>query len=256
MLSIVSKMKTPKVSIITVVYNAAGLLEKTVQNIKEQTYNNIEYLVIDGGSTDGTVEVIKRYSGNIHYSISEKDNGLYDAMNKGLLAATGDFVWFINAGDLIYSKDTLSRIFDHDGPLKDIYYGDTMVVDDSYSEIGLRRLRPPKNLTWKSFKRGMLVCHQSILINRALAELYDLKYPHSADFDWVIKALKKTNAIHNTRLILASFLDGGKSKKTIKPSLRERFDSMKVHYGLGSTLLHHIPIALRFFVFLIRHRRF
>jgi glycosyltransferase involved in cell wall biosynthesis len=256
LLSIVSKMKTPKVSIITVVYNAAGLLERTIRNINEQTYKNIEYLVIDGGSTDGTVEVIKKYSQNIDYSISEKDNGLYDAMNKGLLAATGDFVWFINAGDLIYTRETLSQIFDHDGPLNDIYYGDTMVVDENYSEIGLRRLRPPKHLSWKSFKKGMLVCHQAILINRTIAEPYDLRYPHSADFDWVIKALKKTTSIRNTHLIFAAFLDGGKSKRTIKPSLKERFDSMRVHYGLASTLMHHIPIALRFLIFLIRYKRF
>lgn len=245
-----------KVSIITVVYNAAQLLEKTILSIKEQSWPNIEYLIIDGGSTDGTKEIIAKHADRIDYWISEADKGLYDAMNKGLKAATGDFVWFMNAGDLIYSPETLQKIFNEHGSAHDIYYGDAMIVDSDYQEIGLRRLRPPEKLNWKSFKKGMLVCHQAIIVRRSLADLYNLDYPHSADFDWVIKALKKTSKIVNTHMILANFLDGGQSKQTIKASLSERFKSMKKHYGLIPTLLQHVPIAIRFFSFVLKNRRF
>ncbi len=175
--------KSPKVSVITVVYNAVDLLERTIVNILEQTYPHIEYIIIDGGSSDGSTDIIKKYADQIDYWVSEPDNGLYDAMNKGIKAATGDWVWFINAGDLIYSKDTTSKMFDNFGTDGEIYYGDTMLVDDDYNEIGLRRLRPPQKLTWESFQKGMLVCHQSILVSRNLADLFNLKYTHSADFD-------------------------------------------------------------------------
>jgi glycosyltransferase involved in cell wall biosynthesis len=256
LLSNIRKMNKPNVSVITVVYNAASLLEVTIASIREQTWGDIEYIVIDGGSTDGTVDIIRSNEDLISYWISEADKGLYDAMNKGLKAATGEYVWFINAGDKIYTPETTEKIFEKEGKLADVYYGDTMIVNEDYEEIGLRRLRPPEKLTWKSFKKGMLVCHQSILIKRELADPYDLKYPHSADFDWVIKALKKTDEIKNTHLILSAFLDGGQSKQTIKPSLKERFQSMSQHYGFLSSALRHIPIALRFIFYVIRNKRF
>jgi len=246
----------PVVSIITVVYNDFSGLKKTLQSINNQTYKNIEHIIIDGASTDGTVDLIREYQDNIHYWISEPDEGLYDAMNKGLEAANGDFVWFMNAGDLFHQDDTTEKIISLGSGNVDIYYGDTMIVDENYNEVGLRRLRPPKKLDWKSFKKGMLVCHQSILIKRTLADQYDRRYKHSADFDWVIKALKKTDSIVNTNLIIASFLDGGHSKQNIKPSLKERFHSMRRHYGFLPTLISHIPIAFRFFRFYSKERRF
>ncbi len=246
----------PIVSIITVVYNAVNLLEKTIANVLNQSYPHIEYLIIDGGSTDGTLELITKHDHDIAYWVSEPDQGLYDAMNKGIKAATGDYLWFINAGDLIYLPDVTERIFSGSPPWADVYYGDTMLVNSNYQEIGLRRLRPPKKLSWKSFQKGMLVCHQSILVKRSIADAYDLNYQHSADFDWVIKALKKADHIYNTKMILAAFLDGGQSKHNIRSSLQERFHSMKKHYGLIPSLWRHIPIGIRFFWFYLRKGRF
>ncbi len=248
--------KLPVVSIITVVYNDAKGLKRTLQNIQAQSYPNIEHIVIDGASTDETLEVIRNADDKIAYWQTEQDKGLYDAMNKGLKAASGDYVWFMNAGDLIHKVDTTEQIFS-DGPnYADIYYGDTMVVNELYEQIGLRRLRPPVQLNWKSFRRGMLVCHQAILVKRELADTYNLQYAHSADFDWVISALKKTDKIRNTGIILASFLDGGHSKQNISPSLKERFHSMSSHYGFFPTLIRHIPIAFRFFRFYSKEGRF
>jgi glycosyltransferase involved in cell wall biosynthesis len=252
------------ISVITVVYNSVHLLERTIRSILEQSYPNIEYLIIDGGSKDGTLDIIRKYDDRIAFWSSGPDKGLYDAMNKGLEAATGDYVWFLNSGDLPFDPDTLTKIFSESGtePHAAIYYGDTMVVGPDYSEIGLRRLRPPEKLTWKSFRKGMLVCHQAILVRRAIAARYDLKYPHSADFDWVIHALKKAGgqegrkAIVNTHQVLCRFLDGGQSKQTIRVSLLERFDIMRRNYGLIPTVLRHIPIAIRFLWYVLRHKRF
>jgi hypothetical protein len=283
----------PVVSIITVVFNSETLLERTIQSILGQTYPNIEYIIIDGGSRDGTVDIIRKYEDRIAFWISEPDKGLYDAMNKGLAAATGDFVWFLNSGDLVYEPTTLAKVFekptDDRRPTTDdrrptsvirhpssvIYYGDTMVVDSNYHEIGLRRLRPPEQLTWKSFRKGMLVCHQAILVHRSIAEPYNLKYRYSADFDWVLNALRRAQGhggtgaqghkgtraqehggIRNTGLILCAFLDGGQSKKTIRASLIERFDIMQRNYGLIPTVLRHVPIAVKFVWYLMMNRRF
>jgi len=281
----------PVVSVITVVFNSAGLLERTLTSVLGQTYPNIEYIVIDGGSKDGTVDIIRKHEDRIAYWISEPDRGIYDAMNKGLAAATGDFLWFLNAGDLAYRAETLESVF-QDRETRDqrpetgdlIFYGDTMVVDADYREVGLRRLGPPEVLNWKSFRKGMLVCHQAILVHRSIAGPYDLKYRHSADFDWVLRALRKaeqkgerrkekgerknnldtspllhsstSQPIINTRQILCSFLDGGHSKQNIPASLRERFDIMRRNYGLVPTALRHIPIIARFVWYYIRNKRF
>jgi hypothetical protein len=191
----------PVVSVITVVYNSLSLIEKTIKSIISQTYPNVEFIVIDGGSSDGTAGIIRLYEKQVCYWISEPDHGIYDAMNKGLSAATGDYVWFMNAGDRVYADNTLEKIFTDDRSRTDsskggrqwakIYYGDTMIMDMEYQEVGLRRLRPPEVLSWKSFKRGMLVCHQAILVSRDIAEPFDPQYRHSADFDWVVRALKR-----------------------------------------------------------------
>jgi len=284
----------PVISMITVVYNSLNLIEKTIKSIEGQTYPNIEFIVIDGGSDDGTVEIILLYEKQISYWISEPDRGIYDAMNKGLAASTGDYVWFMNAGDQIYAEDILEKIFVGDGPRSPgsakregylIFYGDTMIVDSEYREVGLRRLRPPEVLTWKSFKKGMLVCHQAIIVSRKIVEPFDPQYNHSADFDWVIRVLKKAQGeilktqdiknlqgenliahqhtstsahqhISNTHLVLCAFLDGGHSKKNIGFSLRERFHSMVRHYGLIPTVLRHIPIAVRFGWYYMQNKRF
>ena len=97
-------------SIITITYNAVRLVEQTLLNVLSQSYPNIEYIVIDGGSTDGTVDIIKRYESGLAYWVSEPDKGIYDAMNKGLQKATGDYVWFINAGDSLCSSDTVQSV--------------------------------------------------------------------------------------------------------------------------------------------------
>ncbi len=249
-------MNQPKVSVITVVFNNEEFIEKTILSVANQTYKNIEYIIVDGGSTDGTINIIKKYEEHISKWISEKDKGLYDAMNKGIKMSTGDYVWFMNSGDTIYEKTTLEKSIGFQGDA-DVYYGDTMIVDENGKEIGLRRLRPPKNLNWRHFIHGMLVCHQSVIVKKSISELYQWHdYPHSADFDWVLKALRKAKSIINTHQIMCAFLDGGQSKRTIKVSLKERFQIMVKNYGVIPTVFNHFKISIKFFYYLFRFRRF
>ena len=118
----------PTFSIITITYNAVRLVEQTLLNVLSQSYPNIEYIVIDGGSTDGTADIIRRYESGLAYWVSEPDKGIYDAMNKGLQKATGDYVWFINAGDTLCSSDTVQSVVSRlqkRKALPDIIYGET-----------------------------------------------------------------------------------------------------------------------------------
>lgn len=227
----------PKISIITIVFNDTVHIEETILSVISQTYSNIEYIVIDGNSLDGTVEVIKKYCDNISFWISEKDNGIYDAMNKGLTVATGEYVLFLNSGDVLANKETLSSIpFSERG---DIFYGETLIKNEQNEILGLRHKKLPHNLNWKHMKNGMVVCHQSIIVRRTLAPAFNLDYNLSADVDWVIRCLKKAKHIVFSGTIISVFLAGGVSRKRYKESLRERFQIMIDHFGLFTTLCSH-----------------
>ena len=250
-------MNNPKISVVTVVYNSAALIENTVKSIINQSYSHIEYIVVDGGSTDGTIDILNRYKKNISTLISEPDRGIYDAMNKGISLASGDFVVFINSGDKFSSPDILEKIFSNpDAAQADVIYGDTDITDSDGNIIHSRRHRPPETLDWKSFKRGMLVCHQSFIARRNLIDSYDLTYRYAADFDWCIRILKKSKSVHNSRLVISLFLEGGQTRKTIVPGLKERFRIMRHHYGLISATFWNIILGVRFTWFVIRHRWF
>lgn len=243
-------MQQPRFSIITITYNASRWLEQTILNVLSQSYPDIEYLIIDGGSTDGTVQIIEQYASGITYWVSEPDKGIYDAMNKGLSRATGDYVWFINAGDSLSSADTVQRVASAirtKKNLPDILYGETNIVDEAGHSLGARRLKAPRHLTWKSFRMGMLVCHQSFIIKRTLAPFYDLQYRYSADFDWCIRCLKQAKTCYNTRQVLSAFLDGGTSTTQRKASLKERYAIMCKYYGTFATILLHGWFAIRFY---------
>lgn len=205
-----------KVSVITVVYNAGDVFETTLKSVRDQKYLHIEYIVVDGGSKDNTLELIEKYKEGISKWISESDEGLYSAMNKGLKMATGDYVIFLNAGDLFFDSEVLERIFDTSLALSDVYYGETMIIDKEGREIGMRRLKAPEVLTWKSLIDGMLVCHQSFIVKKSIAPEYNIKYKIAADYDWMLNCLKKAGTITNTHQIISKFLDGGLNKQNIR----------------------------------------
>ena len=213
---------TPKFSIITVTYNAEAVLEDTIQSVISQTYHHVEYILVDGASKDGTLSIIDRYRDRITRIVSEPDKGLYDAMNKGIRLATGDYLCFLNASDSFHEDDTLQQ----------------MVRSISGNEL-------PDVLTWRSFKQGMLVCHQAFFAKASLVEPYDLQYRFSADFDWCIRVMKKARTLHNTHLTLIDYLEEGMTTQNRQASLRERFRIMARHYGLMSTVAHHAWFVLR-----------
>lgn len=241
---------TPRFSVITVCYNAGAVLEDTIQSVISQTYHHVEYIIVDGASTDHTPDIIARYSDRIACVLSEPDNGLYDAMNKGMALATGDYLCFLNAGDSFHEDDTLQMVV-HSlhacTELPDVIYGETELVDGEGHFVRMRRLSAPDQLTWKSFRKGMLVCHQAFLAKRTLAPRYDLRYRFSADFDWCIRVMKQAHTLHNTHLTLIDYLDEGLTTRNHKASLCERFRIMVRHYGLLSTLAHHAWFVVRAF---------
>lgn len=238
----------PTISIITVCYNAAKSIERTLRSVAQQSYPAIEYIVVDGASTDSTLELVHTYMPTAHI-YSAPDKGIYDAMNKGIKYATGDYVWFLNAGDALPHNKVVELLVAeacgeyHTWP--DVIYGDTWLIDAEDRIIGPRRLRPPKELNWRSFRRGMLVCHQSFIAKRELAPSYDLRYRFSADVDWCIRLMKKAKLYKRIDSPLSLYLNEGTTTANHRASLLERFDVMRRHYGLLPTLLRHIGFVLR-----------
>ena len=247
-------MNNPVLSVITVVYNNVKDIERTMLSVLDQTYPHIEYIVVDGVSTDGTIDILKRYENRISRLIIEKDHGIYDAMNKGLALATGDYVLFMNSGDEIYDLNTVKEVFTT-SPDADIYYGETEMFDENWKSLGQRRHKAPVTLTKASFRYGMSVSHQAIYVRRNIAEPYDLQYKLSADIDWILKALEKANKVVNTRRYVAKYLVGGMSKKKHRESLKERFTIFTKHYGLLPNLVNHGVIAVKLLLYFTKHRR-
>ena len=238
----------PNFSIITVTFNAESFLERTILSVLEQTYPRVEYIVVDGASKDGTLAIIERYDKRISRWISEPDKGLYDAMNKGMKMATGDYLCFLNAGDMFYEPETLQKMVDSiqsQSELPDVLYGHTVLVDESGHFKRMRRLEPPEELNWKSFRQGMLVCHQAFYAKRIIAVDYDLSFRYSADQDWCIRTMKKADNLFNTHLTLIRYLEEGMSTRNRKESLKERFQIMVKHYGWFSTIVHHFWFVIR-----------
>lgn len=221
-------MEKLKMSIVTVVFNGENYLERTIKSIVNQTYKNVEYIIIDGNSKDGTLAIIDKYKENISYWISEPDKGIYDAMNKSLDLITGDFVWFINAGDEIHDNKTIENIF-YDYKNYDAFYGKTQIIRENGSYASITKT--PSNLSWKSFVKGMVVSHQSIIFSVKKIQKYNLDYKIVSDQDWIISILKNCNNIKNTNLILSKYLLGGFSNKNFYNGWKEKFSIIYKHYN-------------------------
>lgn len=250
-----------KISIITVTYNAASVLKRTLDSVKAQSWQQIEHLIIDGASKDETVSMAETYKAQCPYEVvilSEPDKGLYDAMNKGLRLATGDYLVFLNAGDTLHVANTLETIVNCQlstvrsaQPLPGVLYGDTAITDEQGNFLHLRRLRPPKKLSWKSFRQGMLVCHQAFYALTDIAKNlpYDPRYRYSADVDWCIRVMKEAQKrqlpLVNTQAILADYQEEGQTTIHHRDSLKERFDVMRRHYGLFTTVIMHVWFVFR-----------
>ena len=238
-------MATPVISIITVCYNAEREIKATLKSVKEQSFKNYEYIIIDGASKDNTLKVISQSGVEPTHLVSERDKGIYDAMNKGLALAQGEYLMFLNAGDSLYSTNTLQKIADVAKGSPDVIYGDTAIVDAERNYLRPRKLRPPKTLTRNSFKNGMLVCHQAFLPKRELAMPYDMAYRFSADFDWCVKILLASKKCTQIDDFIVNYLEEGATTRNHIKSLKERFRIMCKHYGFFVTFFKHICFLFR-----------
>ena len=256
-----------RITYVTITYNAAKVLQRTLDSVLSQDYPNIVHLIIDGASTDDTLKLVDDYiarsnaaqNGHRIQVTSEPDKGIYDAMNKGLRSLDGDYVCYLNAGDFLPSPDTVSRIITSlsshlstsNSPLPAVLYGDTDIVDGEGRFLHHRRLAPPENLTWKSFRQGMLVCHQAFYARTdfAIATPYDMQYRYSADVDWCIRVMKaaaKENVpMLNLHMVVANYTQEGQTTLHHRESLWERYRVMERHYGRVQTFLLHCWFAVR-----------
>lgn len=236
----------PLFSIITVTFNAGDVIQPTLNSIKEQTFKDFEHLIVDGASRDNTLETARNTNIPQMKIFSEPDKGLYDAMNKSIRLASGEYLIFLNAGDSFADRDALQRLADCADDNADIIYGQTQVVNAARQVIGMRHLTAPDVLSADSFKHGMLVCHQAFVARRSIVPFYDLSYRFSADYDWCIKCLRKSrkNVYVGTRPII-SFLTEGLTDKNHKKSLKERFHIMCKHYGTITAIMLHISFIPR-----------
>ncbi len=249
-------MDQPFLSIVTVCYNAASVLEGTIQSVIDQICDDYEYIVIDGASKDDTLNIIDEYSEHITKWITEPDKGIYDAMNKGLELASGRYVWFLNAGDRAYDERVVERLKAVDGDC-DVLYGEVMIVDDDRRHLGTRSEitvhQLPSHLSRRDMRRGMIVCHQGLIPKLDITPSFILQNL-SADIDWAIRLLDKAKKTHKTDFIIAEYLAGGVSKKKWKKSLKDRFAILRNHFGLASTIFNHVAIVGRALVHNIRRR--
>ena len=248
------------ITYITVTYNAATMVRRTLDSVLRQDYPHIRHLIVDGASTDDTLKIVDDYiarsneAGNGHTVLvtSEPDNGIYDAMNKGLRSATGDYVCFLNAGDSLPTEDTVTRIVETLGTQSPaVLYGDTDIVDGDGRFLRHRRLAPPENLTWRSFQQGMLVCHQAFYarVDFAVQTPYDTTFRYSADVDWCIRIMRQAEKedipLLNLHRVVANYTEEGQTTQHHRESLWERYRVMQRHYGALHTFFLHCWFVVR-----------
>lgn len=238
-----SNTSVPMLSIVTVVYNSEQYIERTILSILNQSFKDVEHIILDGNSKDNTLSIIEKYTNEIAYWKSEPDSGIYDAMNKAQQFAKGKYIMFLNSGDEFCDAQVLENVFKN--TTSDVYYGDTIITDEQGNALRNRRLRPPQKLTWRDFKYGMLVCHQSIIIKRELSKSYNTNYKIAADIDWAIRSIKDAKTITNTTINISKFMEGGMSSQHHKRGLQERFEILTTHFGLVQNTLMHIYFVFR-----------
>ncbi len=211
--------KNLKISIITVALNSSKTIKNTLESIKSQNYKNIEYIVIDGESKDSTVDIIKSYKNQIAYFISEKDNGIYDAMNKGIKAATGDIIGILNSDDFYASNTIISEIADTFNEQQvDSIYGN-LVYLESTNQNKVVRFWSTGNFSIIKLKRGWALPHPTLFVRKAIYDkygLYNTRLKSAADYEMILRLLYKNNiSFHYIDKILVKMRSGGQSNANL-----------------------------------------
>lgn len=233
----------PLVSVITVVFNAATYLAETIESVINQTYPNIEYIIIDAGSTDGTLDIIKEYEHAIDYWVSEPDKGIYDAMNKGILASSGQYTNFLNAGDSYFSSSTISGVVECLRSGYDIVYGKALYVNRNGSYVN--KFFP--QFTLDTVRSGM-IDHQSTFYDASVFRrfgLYDLRYKFLADYEHLIRVLKGNGTTQFTNETHVLYVEEGYNSSHWFSSTTELFLILRRHFGLSWAIYTVLKKALR-----------
>ncbi|MDE7380540.1 MAG: glycosyltransferase [Muribaculaceae bacterium] len=237
----------PLFSIITITFNAGETIVPTIESLNRQSFQDFEHIIIDGASSDNTLARIRELSNSTPRILSEPDNGLYFAMNKGLNIAKGKYLLFLNAGDSLHSPDSLRYYADASANDPDIIYADTNIVNEDRTFNSPRHLSAPEVLTLKSFSKGMLICHQAFMVKRSIAPLYDTDYRFSADYDWTVRCIAASSPEKciNLHKVTIDYLRNGTTDKNKRASLIERFHIMSHHYGSLPTIARHLSFIPR-----------
>lgn len=241
----------PLISIITVVFNGSKTLEQTIQSVINQSYQNIEYIIIDGGSTDGTISIIKKYEKHISNWISEADKGLYDAMNKGIAMAKGELIGMINSDDW-YELDAVKIIVDTyvDNPDKRIFHGDRFDIDNE----GNRRKYKFNKSKFKFLYFSMTYNHPSMFIHKDVYTVYkyNIEFKSISDYEFVLKVfLKNSDFFCYVPLTYVNYrLDGISAKQSLISEIKEGSNArlnagLKYHHVLVFIVLKFIRSILR-----------
>lgn len=242
----------PLITIVTVVLNSKKELEKTMKSVLEQTYENIEYIVIDGGSTDGTIEVIKTYRDKVTRWLSQKDNGPYDAMNKGIDLAQGEWINFMNAGDWFYKPEVIEEIFsDYPSDVDFIYGHHYYRISPTQS---LLRNAEDFNTIWEKMMRAefsipwlqSIPCHQTIFCRTEIMKKrkFDLGFKLAADFDFLFESYYNDYIFFNSRKIIAVYSKGGITSSRNLKLLREQWKYTKKYQKSFQTDFFFIGLIL------------
>jgi len=215
---------SPKISIITVSFNSAKTIKETIESILIQDYNNIEYIIIDGGSSDETIDIVKSYSEKISYFISEKDNGIYDAMNKGIKAATGDIVGILNSDDFYPNSFVLSNVAKSFKKYNcDAVYGDLVYVKEK-DTTQIKRYWQAGNYNTSKIKNGWMLPHPTFFVKKVMYDrygLYNTDLKSAADYEMILKLLYKENiSVQYIPMILVKMRMGGASNSTFLNRIR------------------------------------
>jgi glycosyltransferase involved in cell wall biosynthesis len=218
-----------KLTIVTVVFNAAKDLECTIQNIISQTYfSEIEYIIIDGNSTDGTIDIIRKYEQYLSKWISEKDKGVYDAMNKGIMLASGTWINFMNAGDIFVDNEIVEKVFNQNVDFSDVVYGNYIIAYQTLKKA----IYVPNDLT-NAFYLWMPLNHQSTFIKTEIARAhpYSLDYKIASDYEQVLAFFSSEKRFQHIDMFIAEFADGGLSSNNKVAYHQEIYDIAR-KYGI------------------------
>lgn len=237
----------PKITVVTVVYNGILTLDATIKSVISQTYSNWEYIVVDGGSTDGTLELLKKYNSQISIIISEKDDGLYDAMNKGIALSTGEWICFMNCGDIFSSCNVLTFIFENNDWTKaDIIYGDAIQIDGRRKKLivaGYDLFQLNYHPIYRhnaSFVRTQI--HKHFLFDLSLRK----KINYALDF-YIIHHLYKADAkFVKVNCVICSYLKEGTSNHFIK--------NMWYNYLVTNDMKCSIRLFIKWFLMMVKFR--